>query len=533
MTPLMLRVSSIQILLATLAFRCPASLSPAAEQSAPSSPKAEHIVLMVWDGMRPDFINPENTPNLFALAQRGTYFANNHSFWPTTTEVNGTVLATGAFPSRSAIVANKEFRPDIDPRGPIATDSLEAIRKGDELTGGHYLAVATVVEIARKAGLSTAVAGTKPVALLQDRSATRAESPKNAIIFAGKVLPESLLAPITAALGAFVPYKADFADPKPNTEGNRWTTRALIEHLWNEGVPRYSVLWLSDPDFPQHASAPGHPAALAGIHDSDTNLGLVVEDLKRRGELDKTDIFVVSDHGFSTIGRQVNLMKFYSDHALDVSTHFTSPPKPGQALSVSVGAASSLYVTGHDAAAIAKVVDALQSSDFAGAIFTREALPGTFALRDAHIDSPDEADVVFSFRWDETANAYGIPGTIVAEGRVGGGMHGSLGKYDAHNTLLAGGPDIRAAFRDDFPTGNIDVGVTILHLLGVTHPDGADGRVLSEALADTPLPNEQTLTKKLEATRTLDGGAIWKQYLKVSSFGGKTYVDEGNAGEGK
>ena len=33
------------------------------------------------------------------------------------------------------------------------------------------------------------------------------------------------------------------------------------------------------------AAAPGHAAALAGIHDSDTNLGLLVEELKKRGEL--------------------------------------------------------------------------------------------------------------------------------------------------------------------------------------------------------------------------------------------------------
>src|SRR4051812_20086035 len=52
-------------------------------------PKGERVLLCVWDGMRPDFITPELTPNLYALAQRGTFFANNHSSYPTTTEVNG------------------------------------------------------------------------------------------------------------------------------------------------------------------------------------------------------------------------------------------------------------------------------------------------------------------------------------------------------------------------------------------------------------------------------------------------------------
>jgi arylsulfatase A-like enzyme len=515
--------------LAALAFLGVALSLQAAEAPLPASPKAAHVVLVVWDGMRPNFIDAENTPNAFALAQRGTFFANNHSFWPTTTEVNGTVLATGTFPARSTIVANKEYRPDIDPRGPIATDALAAIRKGDALTGGHYIATSTVAEIVRKAGFPTAVAGTKAVALLHDRSPERPEAPRSAIVFAGEAIPAAILGPITAALGPFVPYKPDAANPQPNTAANRWTTRALLEHLWRDGVPRYSVLWLSDPDFPQHAAAPGHPAALAGIHDSDTNLGLLVEELKKRGELDKTDIFLVSDHGFSTIERTVEPAAYFTEHGVPVSIHFSSPPRAGQVMSVSVGGATGLYVIGHEKTIIAKLVDLLQASDFAGPIFTREALPGTFPLSDAHIDSPGAADIVFSFRWNGGMNAHGIPGLILAEGRSGAGMHGSLGEFDIHNTLLAGGPDIRAGFRDEYPTGNIDVGATILHLLGIAHPDGVDGRVLTEALVNTPLPDEKPVTKRVEATRTLEDGTMWKQYLQVSSFGGKSYFDEGNA----
>ena len=92
-------------------------------------------------------------------------------------------------------------------------------------------------------------------------------------------------------------------------------------------------------------------------------------------------------------------------------------------MSVNVGGATGLYVIGHDAAVIARLVDLLQQSDFAGPIFTREALPGTFALSAAHLDSPTEADIVFSFRWSGGANAQGAPGLIDAEGKEGAGMH--------------------------------------------------------------------------------------------------------------
>jgi arylsulfatase A-like enzyme len=510
------------------------SALPAADLPAP---KAGHVILMTWDGMRPDFINAQNTPNLQALLERGTFFANNHSFWPTTTEVNGTVLATGAFAARSTIVANREYRPNISPRGPVGTESNEAIRKGDELTKGHYIAVPTVAELVRGAGKTTAVAGTKPVALLHDRALDRPASPSSVIVFAGKSIPASLLGPITEALGPFPQYKPDIANPKPNTEGNRWTTRALLEHLWHDGVPSYTVLWLSDPDFPQHLTAPGAPAALAGIHDSDANLGLVVEELKKRGELDKTDIFVVSDHGFSTTERTVDVAKYFSDHGVSTSREFTSPPQPGQVMSVSVGGAGLLYVTGHDAATITKVVELLQQSDFAGPIFTRDSLPGTFALSTVHVDSPYAPDVFFSFRWNNDKNAFGAPGSIVSESKTGLGMHGSLGKFDVHNTLVAGGPDIRPGYRDEFPTGNIDVAATVLHLLQVNDPAGLDGRILTEALAGTPPPTEKPTTKRLETAHDITTGLIlkdhhtWRQYLQTTTFAGRTYFDEGNVGE--
>lgn len=33
-----------------------------------------HVVLVVWDGMRSDFINQQYAPTLYRLASRGVYF---------------------------------------------------------------------------------------------------------------------------------------------------------------------------------------------------------------------------------------------------------------------------------------------------------------------------------------------------------------------------------------------------------------------------------------------------------------------------
>ena len=43
------------------------------------------VVLMVWDGLRPDFVTERDTPNLFRLAREGVRFDKHHSIFPTLT----------------------------------------------------------------------------------------------------------------------------------------------------------------------------------------------------------------------------------------------------------------------------------------------------------------------------------------------------------------------------------------------------------------------------------------------------------------
>ena len=198
-------------------------------------------------------------------------------------------------------------------------------------------------------------------------------------------------------------------------------------------------------------------------------------------------------------------------------------------LVINVGGTTSLYVEGHSPAVIQKCVDVLQTGDFAGPIFTAAGLPGTFTLESARLDSAHAPDITFSFRWNMNPSKNGTPGLIVGEGKKPGfGTHGTLGKADVHNTLVAAGPDIRVGFRDALPTGNIDVAPTLMHLLGITPPEKRDGRVLREALAavdwDAPKPE----TKRIEAQRTI-GTVTWKQYIQTTTLGDWTYFDEGNA----
>ena len=146
---------------------------------------------------------------------------------------------------------------------------------------------------------------------------------------------------------------------------------------------------------------------------------------------------------------------------------------------------------------------------------------------DGKLDSPDSADIIFSFRWTDTKNQWGIPGSFVAEGRRPGfGTHASLSRFDMHNTLVAAGPDFRQGLIDSFPTGNADVAPTILSILGVKPKMRMDGRVLEEALIhgkEPAAPVQKTIRAEADT-----GVYQWSQHLKFSTIGNQIYFDEGN-----
>ncbi len=92
-----------------------------------------HVVLVVWDGMRPDFVSEQNTPTLWKLAREGVIFRNHHAVYPSATMVNGTAMVTGIYPGKNGIIANHVYRPDIDSHHAIDVELASIVKKGDEL----------------------------------------------------------------------------------------------------------------------------------------------------------------------------------------------------------------------------------------------------------------------------------------------------------------------------------------------------------------------------------------------------------------
>ena len=507
----------------------------------PAKPE-RHVVVVVWDGMRPDFVTEQNTPTLWKLAREGITFRKHHAVYPSATMVNGTAIVTGVYPGKNGIIANHVYRPDIDPHHSIDVELPAVVKKGDEVSGGKYILVPTIAELVQHAGGRTVIASAKTVGLLLDRQADVGTAKNCVTLFAGKSLPAGIIPSITATLGPF---------PSGHLQQDAWTTKAMTDCFWKDGVPALSVLWLGEPDLTQHESAPGAPAALAAIKSADENLAAVLSALDQRDARGRTDVFIVSDHGFSTIKRSVDLRRILNDAGFTAKieelriakdgnqsaggirdkTEFNDQPKPGDIMLAANGGSVLFYVVGHDKKLIRRLVEFLQQSDFAGVIFTKEPMEGTFGLTQALIQRGDAPDVVMAFRWTDLQNQFGVTGEIDADWQraAGKGTHATLSRFDMHNTLIATGPDFKRGQTDDLPTGNVDLVPTILQILGIKVPHQMDGRILSEAVAapTSLLPAPKPEAKSFEARKDFPSGT-WRQTLKISRVGSTIYLDEGN-----
>src|SRR6266581_1635740 len=317
--------------------------------------------------MRPDFVSEETTPTLWKLAREGVTFRNHHAVYPSATMVNGTALVTGVYPGKNGVLANYEYRPEIDRRRSINIESQAAVSRGDEVSGGKFISVPTIAEFVQPAGGCTTIASAKTVGLLLDRHAGIGVAKNCVTLFAGKSAPPDAITSIIAALGPF---------PVAHLEQDPWTTKALTNVFWKDGVPAFSILWLGEPDLTQHESAPGAPAALAAIKSSDEHLATVLSALDRQGARGTTDVFVVSDHGFSTIERSVDLRKILNDAGFTATTELSDEPKAGDIMLVGNGGSVLFYVVQHDAALTHSLVEFLQQSNFSGVIFTKEPMQG-------------------------------------------------------------------------------------------------------------------------------------------------------------
>ena len=123
---------------------------------------------------------------------------------------------------------------------------------------------------------------------------------------------EDLVAPVAAAQKISVPpdSKTAVADEQRGLYFARLVTEDALpaaKAAADEGRPALVVFWQHNPDLTQHVAGLGTAPAMQALSLADDNLMRVRAGIDALGIADKTDIIVVSDHGFATIKFRVVL----------------------------------------------------------------------------------------------------------------------------------------------------------------------------------------------------------------------------------
>jgi arylsulfatase A-like enzyme len=289
------------------------------------------------------------------------------------------------------------------------------------------------------------------------------------------------------------------------------------------------INWLTEPDHTQHNLGVGSPSAREALQHDDREIAGVLATLDELGLAATTDVFVVSDHGFTRNTAGVDVARELVDAGLKASRD------SGDVVLASSGQAVALHVQNHDAERIARIARFVQSREWGGVVFaagrapddSRGAVAGTFALELIHAANRERSgDLLFTFPWSSRPNAFGVPGTDMAN--VTGGAaplasdHGSMSPWNVGTTLVAWGVDFKKGATVRAPAGNVDVTPTILTLLGITERDGIDGRVLVEALDGGPDEEQVTVNTRVHTVET----GTYRAALQISEVEGRRYVDK-------
>jgi predicted AlkP superfamily pyrophosphatase or phosphodiesterase len=469
------------------------------------SPRRTQLLIVV-DGLRPDYVTSDVMPRLTRLGQRGIVFTAHHSVFPTVTRVNVSSMVTGAYPETHGLLGNTIYIPSANATRGLDTGergNLEAVERSE----GKLLTAPTLGEILRANGRTL---------LGISSGATGSAYLINHTVIGGAVIHTDFTKPVNLGPKVLAVLGPPPAHATPNDAQNQRAIDAYLKLALDDLRPDVTILWINDPDGTAHANGVGAPLTKTSLTLVDGGIGRIEDGLRARGLLDSTNIIVSSDHGFSTETGELDLPALVAP--------FAKTLEDGSAdIVVAEGA---IHLRRPDPARLAAIVAALQRRPEVGAIFTRPGpggtaagvVPGTLSFDIARWNHPRSGDILVSANWTNNANPAGFKGTTTQKGVAG---HGSSSPWDIHNTLMAAGPDFRERATSDLPTSNVDLAPTLLRLLGLPPAPSMTGRVIDEGLRNGARP--LTKTDGGDAVGTQDGS--YRLSAHFSIVGRYRYLD--------
>lgn len=264
-----------------------AGAAPAPAPSVPAARTAvaaDHVVVVMLDGTRPDALRVAHAPNLYALAAQGAQYLQARTIYPSQTRVAFVSLPTGAWPSSHGIMGGDDFmdagwtqRTFGDVKDPVP--SQELCRRP------------TIFEEATAAGLTSLYAAMKGYELVGARGATWTinlrTTPDDEPLY-GTIYDQQVEGSEERAVREKLRLSRDLLD----------RTLAIL----SDKKPNLVVLNLGSADYMAHSFGPDSPHYREAIEFVDGLVGELMARLDALGVRQRTAIVVSADHGFTELG---------------------------------------------------------------------------------------------------------------------------------------------------------------------------------------------------------------------------------------
>ena len=475
------------------------------------------FLIVVFDALRPEFVTPDLMPNLHGFASTGVLYPNSRSTFLTETRVNQTAVVTGCTPARNGIVANVLMARDVWPDRVLNSGKEAELKAAFAAADGRLIQVPTLSERAAAAGRTYASlsAGTPGGGRLINHSAEDNGSFRFAMRSPEASVPSGVREDIEAAIGPMPAYE------RPATQWISWAVNAYTDWVEPRIAPDVMLLWLCEPDETFHYCGIGSPESLVTIRHADAEFGRLLKCLESQTDSGDLQIIAMSDHGqISLEGAPLDIPA----RLRDAGFRAAKAPAPDVDCVVVVHNGGGIWVRDDDPQITGHLVQYLLQQPWCGPIFTRDGLLGTLRLADVCLDHARAPTIAVTMRTHDGSNEWNRAGKTFHDAPYPtiGGCHGGLSRYELNNFLSMSGAAFKTGVATEAPAGNIDITPTICHLLGIDGGADCDGRILHEALHDTPNAGSDAWQETVRVSQNSVGP---RTHLSFTEFGATRYLN--------
>ncbi len=446
-----------------------------------AEPTTSHVVVAVFDGLRPDLVRPDLTPNILRVAAKGEWFRQARSVFPSVTRVATTSIATGAPPAAHGIVGNMFYFPEILKDRIFDTSKASDIHAAEAALEGNYVTAATFGDQLAKAGKSLAVVHTGSAGSAHSINPRAKANGHWTFSIHGEMATQTPEA-VREAIERLGPLPAK---ELPKLKDQDYAARVMTDIVLPRR-PDVSLIWFSEPDTSFHFLEIGSEGSFAALKNADRAFGTILDTIEAMPDADQFAILVASDHG--QISTHAALPLFEQANAAGFSVGLGNQ-LVGNAFAATSGSSGEVRGLSASDAEVEKMAHWLMEHPDVSHVFSRDKngvdgmIDGTLSLKALGLDHPRAAELMFILRSDLSHDIYGLPGLgLLMPGDVapGGGYHGGVNPHELNTVLIASSP---AHFSNGTvnhrPAGIIDIGPTLLDLLGVEKASTMVGKSLA------------------------------------------------------